>query len=129
MNAPGASLGTRPHNRLVLLPQPQGMLVRVRVSPPLELEAGAAGRALRSALAPAELEAVGGGGRRHLGVLLLVVTEVLLDDLVGELVDLHVLVVLQRLDLVQAAALLHHRSHLLHLDLFEIFANICYLQV
>ena len=42
--------------------------------------------------------------------------EVLLDDLVGQLVDLDILVVLQTLDLVQSAALLHHRRYRLHLQ-------------
>ena len=44
--------------------------------------------------------------------------EVLLDDLVGELVDLDVLVVLKALDLVQPPALLNHAG-----DAFEIGAS------
>ena len=44
--------------------------------------------------------------------------EVLLDDLVGELVDLDVLVVLQALDLVQTSALFNHAG-----DAFEVGAS------
>lgn len=40
-------------------------------------------------------------------------SEVLLDDVVGHLVDLDLLVALQRFDLVDAAALLDHVRHLL----------------
>ena len=43
------------------------------------------------------------------------IREVLLNDLIGQLVDLDVLVVLQALDLVEAAAALDHLRHRVHL--------------
>ena len=43
------------------------------------------------------------------------IREVLLNDLIGQLIDLDVLVVLQALDLVEAAAALDHLRHRVHL--------------
>ena len=55
------------------------------------------------------------GGRYHLSILLCIVAKVLLDDLVGKLVDLDIFMILKTLDFVEASTFFHHCRHGFHL--------------
>merc|ERR1719500_212202 len=68
-----------------------------------------------SHLPSTKCETLGSCCWRHLSVFLGIVTEVLLNDLVGKLVDLNILVVLQAFNLIQPSALLNHSRHRLNI--------------